>query len=142
MAISTNYRDVEKQYHQEEKERYFSSIDEYEGFYLQSISERGEYNYYTDKSGKEKCIDPVDHFPELKEYEVWSEVYRATGKSGSAHLHGKTLARNFKQACHIVMAYNYLKFIEENENKPGVGKGYGIGRWDYDPSRLTYSRCA
>ena len=137
MAYSTSWSDVKKAFNPQQ----WKSVEEFEQYFLQRQSEiRQEPNYYTDKNGVEKVIEPVSHFPELKLYEVWSEGYAATGESGGAILMGKAHARNFSQACHTVMCMNFL----ENGmkiNKPTY-KGYvDAGRWDYDPSRLTYWGC-
>ncbi len=34
-----------------------------------------------------------------REFEIWSEGYRATGQSAGAHFHGRAFGRNFKEAC-------------------------------------------
>ncbi len=137
MAITTNFQSVREKFNP----RYWDSIDEFEEYYLQDFAERiPDTNYYTDKSGTERVIPPINHFPELREYEVWMEGYAATGESEGASLVGKVKARNFAQACHILMCKQQLERIER-ENQPSH-KGYSTpGRWDYDPSSLTYWGC-
>lgn len=137
MAISTNYEQMKQGYNSR-----FGSLEDYEKYYLLKISEQGSFyhNYYTNKDGVEEHIPPVDHHPQLKEYEVWCEGYAATGESGSATLLGKAYARNFTQACHIVMCTNFLLNAQE-VNDPNGKKYTDIGRWDYDPSKLSYWGC-
>lgn len=104
MAISLTINDVKEKY----IPKYWSSFGEFENYYLQSIREtRADTIYYTGKSGVEEKLPPINHFPELKEYEIWEEGYAATGESGTAHLVGKVMARNFGQACHIVMCKSF-----------------------------------
>ena len=137
MAILTNYQDIKDKFNP----NYWDSIDEFESFYLQELSERlADTNYYTNKNGEEVKISPVNNYPELKEYEVWMEGYAATGEHGTATLVGKTKARNFAQACHILMCEQKLKSITE-ENKPNNKDYVTPGRWDYDPNRLSYWAC-
>ena len=137
MAISTSYNDVKESYNPKS----WSSIEEFEEYYLQEHAEKGRPNYYTNNEGKERFVKAIDHFPELKEYEVWSEGYAATGNQGTAHLHGKAKARNFAQACHIVMCTEYLKKIEV-DNNPVNTKYVDAERWDYDPNNYSYWGCA
>lgn len=62
--------------------------------------------------------------------------YAATGESSGAGLLGKAFARNFAQACDIVLCKDHLKHIDE-VNSPEY-KGYCPPRtWDYDPSNLS-----
>lgn len=137
MAISTKFEHVKEQF----RPKYWRDIDEYEKFYLERLSETlADTNYYTDRAGVEREIQPINHHPGLKEYEVWSEGYAATGESGGATLHGKAFARNFAQACHIVMATEHLKWIEK-VNAPSYKEYETGGRWDYDPSELSYWGC-
>jgi len=134
MAITTNYEGIKSEFNP----RYWNSIEEFESFYLQELAETlADTNYYTNKNGEETKISPVNHYPELKEYEVWMEGYAATGESGTANLVGKTKARNFAQACHILMCEEKLKNIAE-ENKPNNNDYVTAGRWDYNPNRLSY----
>ncbi len=138
MAITTNFTEVEKKFN----DRYWADIDEFEDFWLRRISETSsDTNYYTDRNGIEKVIPPINHHPELKEYEVWIEGYAATGESSGASLLGNARARNFGQACHIVMCRDHLKFMEE-ENAPDYKPYSTPARWDYDPQRLSYWRCS
>ena len=44
----------------------------------------------------------------MKEYEIWSEGYAATGESAPAHLHGKQEAESFFEACLIFFKGSYL----------------------------------
>lgn len=130
MAITTSFEQLKQKFNP----NYWSSIDEFEEYFLQNLSEKlPDTNYYTDRNGIERTIKPIDHYPELKEYEVWVEGYAATGESGGASLVGKARARNFAQACHIVMCNRYLKSYKLERDTPG--------RWDYDPSRLSYWGC-
>ena len=137
MAITTNYEQIKQKY----DIRIWESINEYEIFYLREISERSaDTNYYTNKNGDEIIIKPINHHPELKKYEVWMEGYVATGEKGIANLQGITKARNFAQACHIVMCENKLKHIKEENNSEY--KDYSTpGRWDYNPQMLSFWGC-
>ena len=130
MAITTNFQLLKEKFNP----NYWESIDEFEEYYLQNLSEKlPDTNYYTDRTGVERTIKPIDHYPQLKEYEVWMEGYAATGESDSATLIGTARARNFAQACHIVMCNKYLSNYKLERHAPG--------RWDYDPSKLSYWGC-
>ena len=134
MAISTTFKDVEREFNPKK----WKSFEEYEEYYLRDLSERlSQTNYYTNKEGIERTIPPID---QLKEYDVWAEGYTLTGYSQKASWIGKVKARNFAQACHIVMCRKYLEEIEI-KNGPTYGKFPESGRWDYDPDRLTYWGC-
>lgn len=137
MAIVTSFEDVKDKFNP----RYWDSIDEFEEYYLQDLAERlSDTNYYTDRNGVERKIQPINHHPELKEYEVWMEGYAANEESASASLVGKVKARNFAQACHMLMCKKHLKFMEK-ENEPTYSSYSTPSRWDYDPYRLTYWGC-
>jgi hypothetical protein len=66
----------------------------------------------------------------LKKFEVWMEGYAATGEREAAYKAGEVEARNFQEACHVLMCKQYLEYIKKDWTKPG--------RWDYDPKNLTY----
>lgn len=137
MAISTNFTQVEKQF----RSRYWESIKEFERYFLDRISETTiDTNYYTTKEGLEIKIPPINHHPELKEYEVWMEGYAATGESGTASLLGKVKARNFAQACHIIECEAHLKWMKEI-NEPDYTQYVDAARWDYDPHQLRIWNC-
>lgn len=136
MSISTTYKNIQDEF----SPRYWSSIDEFEAHYLTELAEHGKYNYYTDRNGNTAAFPSINHFPELKEYEVWMEGYAATGESAGAHLVGKAEARNFAQACHIVMCEQYLKQAQ-TENSPEYTHYIDASRWDYDPRSLGYWGC-
>jgi hypothetical protein len=137
MAITTNYQSLKEKF----KPEYWNSFEDFEEYYLRRLAEQlPDTNYYTNKDGVEITIKPINHHPELKEYEVWCEGYRATGEHGTATLLGKAKARNFAQACHIVMCKNHLAWIEQ-ENQPNYNQHVVPGRWDYDPSQLRYWNC-
>ena len=137
MAISTTFEEIEKKFDPKK----WKSIKEFEKYYLRDLSERlADTNYYTDKEGVEREILPTDHFPELKEYEVWAEGYSVTGYSQEASMLGKVKARSFAQACHILMCKNHLDWMEKI-NQPTFKEFANPNRWDYDPSRLTYWGC-
>lgn len=117
------------------------TIDEYEEFYLKRISEtRADTNYYTDRYGEEHPIAPVNNFPKLKEYEVWSEGYSITGGGSGATLEGKTFARNFAQACDIVMCKKRIEWIEK-VNDPNYKEYCPPSTWDYNPRDLSNWGC-
>jgi hypothetical protein len=137
MAITTTFNFVNEKYQHQKK--HWNSFEEFEEYFLQEIAEKGEWNYYKDKTGVERQIPKVDHFPVLKEYEVWMEGYRATGEEGPAHLVGRTHARNFRQACNIIMCTQYLRRVTE-ENNPAF-KGYAEKDWCYNPSNLSFWGC-
>lgn len=138
MAISTSYDRFIKDFNP----NHWKSIEEFIEYKLLRISEQGSFyhNYYTDENGIETHIPPIDHFPKLKEYEIWCEGYRATGESEEASLMGKVLARNFTQACHLLMCQRFIDSQVEI-NSPNCTKNFDIGRWDYDPSKLRYWNC-
>ncbi len=137
MAISTSFKDVLRTFNT----TYWSSINEFEQFFLQDIAERqSDTNYYTDKAGVLRIIEPINHHPILKKYEVWVSGYAATGGSSGASLWGEAMARNFAQACHIVVCKSFLEHTGRI-NDPSYKQYTTPGRWDYDPSRLTYWGC-
>ena len=39
----------------------------------------------------------------MRLYHVWSEGYRITGNSASAHYHGNVIAHSFRDACNKLM---------------------------------------
>lgn len=132
MAITTSFNDVKAKFNAANW-----TIDEFEEYYLARISETmADTNYYTDKYGVERKIGFVDHHPELKNYEVWVSGYAATGESATASLLGKALARNFAQACDIVMCNNHLEWIKK-VNDPEYKQYNPPSTWCYDPQRLT-----
>ena len=140
MAISTTFQDIEKKF-KSFKSKKWKSIDKFEEYYLRDLSERlFQTNYYTDKEGVKRTIPPINHFPELKEYEVWIEGYCTEGESEEASMLGKVKARSFAQACHILMCKNHLDWMEKI-NQPTFKEFANPNRWDYDPSRLTYWGC-
>lgn len=137
MAITLTSKDVAAK----RVERYWPSWEEFEAFYIRYLREKlADTIYYTDQGGTEKVLKPINHHPELMEYEVWMEGYAATGESGGATLIGKAKARNFAQACHIVAATNHLEWIAK-ENAPDYKEYSTPGRWDYDPSNLSIWGC-
>ena len=138
MAITTSFQDVKSKF----SPQYWKSIYEFEEYYLRRIQETmADRNYYTDRNGIEREIDFINHHPELKEYEVWSEGYAATGEMSDATLYGKVFARNFAQACDIVMCNKHLKYINEC-NKPDYKEYCPPSKWCYDPNKLTDWACA
>lgn len=137
MAITTSYDWIKEKFNPS----YWKNIEEFEEFRLRWISEtRQDTNYYTDKNGVERAIQPINHFPKLKEYEVWMEGFAATGESSGASLQGKAMARNFGQACHIVMCTTQLKYIEK-QNDPNNKDYVNASRWDYNPNEFSYWGC-
>ncbi len=137
MAITTSFTGIQKEFNPQ----YWKSIDDFEEYYLRRIQETmADRNYYTDRNGVERQIDFINHFPELKEYEVWMEGYAATGESSDATLVGKAFARNFAQACDIVMCKNHLAWIEK-VNLPDYKEYCPPSKWSYDPSRLSDWGC-
>lgn len=137
MAITTDFKIIQKEFNPQ----YWKSIDDFEEYYLRRIQETmADRNYYTDRYGIEIKIDSINHHPELKEYEVWCEGYVATGEGAGASLVGKTLARNFAQACDIVMCKNHLAWINKVNNP--YYKGYcPPSKWSYDPNILSDWGC-
>ena len=137
MAITTSFTGMQKEFNPQ----YWKSIDDFEEYYLRRIQETmADRNYYTDRNGVERQIDFINHFPELKEYEVWREGYAATDESSDATLVGKAFARNFAQACDIVMCKNHLAWIEK-VNLPDYKEYCPPSKWSYDPSGLSDWGC-
>ncbi len=138
MAITTTFKQIKEKFIPE----YWASIEEFEEYHLLYISETSQdTNYYTDKMGVERIISPIDHHPELKEYEVWMEGFAISGQHSGAQLQGRVKARSFAQACHIVMCIQLLRQVDE-ENSPDNKEYSTPGRWDYNPSGLTYWGCS
>jgi hypothetical protein len=91
-----------------------------------------------DMSKYEQKPTPV----ELKEYEVWSEGYMATGESGGATLHGKVMARSFREACNILMCKHYLEWVTKMQDTNYTGqRDNPDSGMSYDPSHLTVWGC-
>lgn len=137
MAVTVKMLEVQNEY--ERVSEYWGSFLEYKDFRLKRLAESGHYVYYDDHQDQDQPIEPVNHWEDLKEYEVWMEGHIATGDRSNAHLWGKAKARNFAEACHKVACANYLKNIKKDEVDPKMQ--YGLGRWDYDPASLTYWGC-
>lgn len=137
MAINLSYLDLKKEF-EKVKNLWPEGFDKFEKHRIEYLREtRPDRIYYVDRKAKDVTYDPVDHHPELKEYEVWMEGYVATGEHGKAQLIGKITARNFAQACHMLMAKAYLDTAIQ-VNAPDFKKKLEYpGRWDYSPSDLS-----
>ncbi len=110
MAISTTFQSMKEKF----RPQYWKSIEEFEEYYLRDLAERlADTNYYTDKDGVERKIPPINHFPELKEYEVWMEGYAATGEQGTATLVGRGTGETFDEAVRDYMSKTPNHGIEE-----------------------------
>lgn len=144
MAITTNYYDLLQSSGASYIEKNKDNLEAIVQKKLKRISETSEHtNYYTDQHGVEHTIKPVNHFPELKEYEVWMSGYRATGESAQAHLVGKIKARNWGQACHMLMAKQFLEYAEKINAPDFDPNSYQTpARWDYDINKFTYWACS
>ncbi len=113
---------------------------EFREYYLKWLSETiPDTIYYKPDFGDEVQIKPINHWPDLKTYEVWMEGYAATGEQGPAQLLGKVNARNFAQACHILTCEAYLKSAYA-ANGP-LHEGFWDGRWLYDAAALSVWGC-
>ena len=134
--MKTNFQYIESQFNP----NLWKSIDEFEQYYLRYIQETlADRNYYTDRNGVEREIDFIDHYPKLKEYEVW--IGDPSQKFYSkATLYGKAFARNFAQACDIVMCKNHLKYIK-GVNKRDYENYCPPMKWQYNPQNLTDWSC-
>lgn len=138
MAISLTYSDIKNRY----SSKHYASFKEFEDHYIKWIREiKGDTLYYTGKNGKEIKIKPIDHHPKLKEYEVWEEGFVIQGQSGKAILLGKAKARNFAQACHIVVCRRLLEWMDKI-NDPDYTEYAEPGRWDYDSKKLASWGCS
>jgi hypothetical protein len=139
MAYCLTYSDLKTKFNQHS----WNSFEEFEEYYLQNVIETGNYLYYTNKEGKEIRFEPINHFPELKEYEVWIEGYEATGNSAEAELLGRVKARNFGQACHIIQSEIFIRETKKINDKSFKGKYSGVNaaRWDYDPNNFSVWGC-
>lgn len=140
MAITTSFKMVSEIFAHQPPQNW-KSIDEFEQYYLRRIQEKlSDTNYYTNREGVEITIEPINHFPELKMYEVWSEGFNIQGNSSGAVLLGKALARNFAQACDIVMCKNHLAWIER-VNSPDYKEYCPASTWGYNPNELSDWGC-
>lgn len=139
MAVTLREQDLRQKFKfQAQRWKDFDEFKEFEIRYLQE--KLPDWIYFEPSKGKEEIFKPIDHHPKLELYEVWMEGYRATGEAGEAQKLGEAHARNFGQACHIIVAKSILEKIEE-ENNPFF-KGHATpGRWDYDPSALSIWAC-
>jgi hypothetical protein len=66
--------------------------------------------------------------------------FAVTGQQCGATLIGKAKARNFAQACHIVMCKHFLNY-NNKINKPNFKGHTQPGRWDYNPNDLSEWGC-
>lgn len=138
MAITLDFhKDIEAEWNSHR----FKTVEEYEEYRLRYLRETtGHRIYYTDKNGIASELERIDHFPELQIYEVWSEGYAATGESGVATLCGKTPARNFRQACDIIMCTRHLEYIQKVID-PAYKEYMPNDVWCYEPSKLSDWGC-
>ena len=133
MAISTTFKQVEREYNP----IYWESIDAFEDHYLRHIQETmTDRNFYTDRNGVEIAIDCINHFPKLKEYEVWIEGRDYLGRPCKASFLGKVMARNFRQACDIIMCQRHLEYVSKN-NTTGTPECSTYCGWSYNPNKLS-----
>lgn len=102
------------------------------------------YNYAT-RIAWSKKIDNQQKPPspvQVKEYEIWSEGYAATGEHGTATFHGKSKGRSFKEACIRLMCEEHIKWIDKMCDPDYIGQrdnpDYG---WSYDANRNTLWGC-
>jgi hypothetical protein len=139
MAINLTAKDLQKRFKLISQD--WKSFEEFEEYYIRSLREKlPDTIYYVDKKGKAITFSPINHHPELQEYEVWMEGHRATGESSQAQLLGRVMARNFGQACHIIVAGSFLQQVDKI-NQPGYLGHTEPGRWDYDAQELSIWRC-
>lgn len=137
MAFSTTFERVKEKFNN----KYWDSIEDFEEYYLTNIQEVSvDTHFYTGRDGVEREIKPTNHFPKLKEYEVWSEGYSSTGCHSNANLLGKAFARNFRQACDIVMCKRHLEYINKNNTDGAIQCGTYDG-WSYDTKTLSDWNC-
>jgi hypothetical protein len=130
MAINLTARELLRNYDSLQND--WKSFKEYESFYIRRIQEtRPDTIFYVDRMGKAITYTPINHHPKLMKYEVWMEGYSATGEHEGAVLLGKVEARNFAQACHIIVATAFLQQTQ-NINDPEFTGWCDPGRWDYD----------
>ena len=135
--LTMNFRQVELVY--KHWESVFSTIAEFEEVFLMELSERlPEQFTYTDKNGEVRTLQPIDHYPNLRIYEVWEKAFICKGKEVKAKLHGQAKARNFTQACHIVMCERFLHFAAM-KNDVDHGEFSTSVFWPYNPNQLTYN---
>ncbi len=131
-----NYRQVELEY--KHWKSVFSTIAEFEEVLLLELSERLQEQFtYTDKYGEVRILQPIDHYPNLRIYEVWEKAFMCKRKAVKAKLHGQAKARNFTQACHIVMCERFLHF-SAMKNDVDYGEFSTSVFWPYNPNQLTY----
>lgn len=62
-----------------------------------------------------------------KVIEIWSEGYRATGESGTAHMHGRVLAENLEEAI-LIHALDNKAFFEQLSHSPS-DRGSNFTYW-------------
>lgn len=62
---------------------------------------------------------------ENKEFEIWTEGYRATGESSDATFHGKVKAADFVSACQELFKGSKDFYVQN-----GVPKLWGCGCFD------------
>lgn len=130
-----NYKQIETVY----KKRSFidfASIEEYEKYFLFECSERlAGITIYYDRNGIINEIPSIDHFPELKNYEIWLGSI-VEGQQFKPKFLGHEVGRNFAQACHTFMCKKFLNDTEITNSMKD--KNTISGRWNYDPKQLTY----
>lgn len=116
----------------------YSSVELFEEYFLMEVSERTLNDVeYTDAEGNVRIIKAVDHYPALRLYSVWEAAHIEDNVEHPPVYHGDVQARNFQQACHILMAEKYLDAakLKNDVNEP---EGLKCIQWPYDPLHLTY----
>lgn len=137
MPYKTNYDLVIKSFNP----KLWKTVMEYEQFILEFLAEtRFDVNQYTHQDGTIVEYQPVNHFPVLKKYEVWMEGFTTNVKSQGAMFLGSVDARNFAQACHMVLCRDFL-VNNMNQNKKNFKGEVKPGVWDYDPVKFTFWGC-
>lgn len=75
---------------------------------------------------------------ELKEFEIWSEGYAATGESEQAVFYGVHKGRNFQDAC---MRYFLLAELNQREWHDANDSYYDTSRFDYNGNSNSIWAC-
>ncbi len=118
----------------------FDTIIEYISYRIMLVREKGSAITYMDEQGIIHKHEGINHFPQLKEYEIWMEGFKTKDNEiVQASLVTILYARNFAQACHMAMCEAFLRYCTK-VNDPSFD-GYAEVGWTYSPKMLTDWGC-
>lgn len=115
----------------------YKEIDDFEKYFLEEIAERITEKVVYTKGDKTVILEPADHYPSLKTYSIFEAGYIQGDTTTEPIFLGSVKARNFAQACHILMCKKYLE-AAELKNDTDQPEGSEPFYFRYDPIYLTF----